>query len=564
MNRKIFLGLMLLATMGLQSCAIFGIHFTLHNPKKPGKMPKFSEEEVLLGALTRYRSCFDVHYYDLSVGFLPDQKKLEGKVSIHAAAVTDIDTLQLDLHPNLAILSLVNQETGEALPYERRERAVFVKLPQQAGDEFVIEVAYAGKPVEAKKPPWYGGFVWENDEEKNPWLGVACESDGASLWWPLKDHTSDEPDSMRLHYTVPTGLVAVGNGQYEGKEDLGNTTRYDWFISYPINTYNVTVYVGNFELISDEFVSETGKKLALSYYVLPEHVGIATSHFKQVKPILALYEKRFGEYPWYRDGFKLVESPYAGMEHQTAIAYGNGYRNDLNATTDYIVLHEVAHEWWGNSVTATDMADVWLQEGFATYAEALYLESTEGEGAYQSHLNFYKIFIKNKYPLVGVRDRRWFDSKLGSDVYQKGAWTLHSLRRQMENDPLFLDILKTFAETYRYQIVESSDFINLVNEKTGEDYSWFFDHYLKQNEIPVLEYHVTDSGKMSYRYSNTAPSFNKLKVRVTIAGEPVTIVPSTEWQELQLSQQTAEGDWDFFFPLDQFVIPSENKKMKEQ
>lgn len=330
---------LLLVSVILSSCSLLGIHFQIHNPSKPGKTPKFDKEAILLGELTKYRTCFDVHYYDLSVEVKPKEKELKGKVVIYAHALNDFDTIQLDLHKNLEIFSLVDSDTKSTLNYRREERAIFVELKKTKGEHFAIEVDYGGKPVKAKKPPWKGGFVWKKDCDRNPWIGVACESEGASVWWPLKDHTSDEPDSLRLHYTVPNDLVAVGNGQLESVSESNFKKTYNWFVSYPINTYNVSIYVGKFQLLEDEYVGVSGKNLKINHYVLAENYKKAEKHFKQLHPQLKVFEKRFGEYPWYRDGFKLVESPYAGMEHQTAIAYGNGYKNDHNKT-DYIIPYK--------------------------------------------------------------------------------------------------------------------------------------------------------------------------------------------------------------------------------
>jgi aminopeptidase N len=444
---------------------------------------------ILLGEMTKYRSCFDVYYYDISVQVFPSEKSIKGYVQILSRATEDFDTLQIDLHPNFEILQLISGETGEHLNYSRQERAVFIENPQQKGSEFTLEIAYEGKPLKAKRPPWRGGFVWKKDKEKNPWIAVACESDGASIWWPLKDHTADEPDSMRMHYTVPSDLIAVGNGQLKGTETVGDSTTYDWFVSYPINTYNATIYVGNFVKITDQYEGINGKLLDLTYYVLPNHVDTAKKHFQQVDTILRVFEKKFGEYPWYQDGFKLVESPFAGMEHQSAIAYGSGYENAPNFPIDWLLVHETAHEWWGNAVTAEDLADVWLQEGFATYAEILYMEEIYGYGTSIDELDYREIFIKNKYPVVGIKGRRWFHFRKNSDVYNKGAWILQTLRETIDNDELFFDIISAFYKENKYHTVTSEDFIELVNRKTRKDYNWFFDQYLHNNSIPVLQVH---------------------------------------------------------------------------
>jgi len=543
----------------IQSCGLLGIHLKVHNPNKAGKNPKFSRESVLLGEMTPLRSCYDVHYYDIAIAFDADEKSLDGTVEIHATAEADFTLLQIDLHPNFTIKKLIDQAGNNVLKYTQEERAIIIELTKKKGDDFIIEVAYEGKPVKAKKPPWKGGLVWKKDKEKNDWLGVACESEGASLWWPLKDHTADEPDSLRLHYTIPKGLMAVGNGQFEGMESSGDLNTYNWFVSYPINTYNVSFYVGDFVEIKDTYKGINGKELAISHFVLKKNEKKAREHFKQINNILKIYEEVFGEYPWYRDGFKLIESPYAGMEHQTAIAYGNGYKNDLYGV-DYIILHEIAHEWWGNSVTAVDLNDVWIQEGFATYAEALYFEKAEGSSQYRSHLQFNRIFIKNKYPVVGVKDRRWFHFRKGSDAYMKGAWILHTLRQQLKDDSLFFKIIQDFYKQSTYQIVESKDFIELVNQKTQKDYSWFFEQYLYNNFAPQLEYTI-DEGTLYYRWTKVGKNFNQLKIKCRSAMKTIVLTPSTEIQTLKLSDNSDEDNT--LFLGESLYAVKENKKLKK-
>lgn len=548
--------------VALQSCGLFGFHFNLQNPKVAGRVPHFSKEQVLLGEMTPLRSCFDVHYYDLAVEFFPEKKELAGVVEIHAMATTDFDLLQIDLHRNHDILSLTDANTGHNLPFRREKRAVYVSISRKMGEPFTLRVSYAGKPRRAKKPPWMGGFVWEEDEKGNPWAGVACESDGASLWWPLKDHTADEPDSMRLHYMVPEGLMAIGNGQQEGISIQDGKATFDWFISYPINTYNVTVYVGDFVPLRDTYTGILGETLNITHYVLPENQEVAKEHFAQLHEVLASFERQFGAYPWYRDGFKLVESPYAGMEHQTAIAYGNGYENDMADTYDYILVHETAHEWWGNSITAEDLADVWLQEGFATYAEALFLEDVMGKGAYHSHMSWYRFLVKNKYPVVGVKDRRWFHYKKNSDVYMKGAWILHTFRRQLDKDALFKEVIHSFHETYKRQVVSTEDFVTHVNEVTGGDYSWFFDHYLRKNFVPQMDYFLDEeTGKLYYQWANVSEDFVPFRVDVRSLGNHMPIIPTQQIQTQQMVRD-AGGRWSFRMDTDVLVIFEENDELR--
>lgn len=556
MNRNVIVAILSLLILG--SC-IFGSSSVV-NPKRAGRTPNFSKEDILLGELTSYRSCFDVHYYDFSLTVDPDKELLDGFVEIHATAMEDFDTLQLDLSKNFEITSLTDHTTNLPLEYYRDKRAVFVKSSHKKGENFIIRVAYNGNPKKAKKAPWKGGFVWDKDYEDNPWIGVACESDGASIWWPLKDHTSDEADSVRLHYTVPNGLIAVGNGQFECQKEIGDKTTYNWFISYPINSYNITIYVGKFKLLKDEYTGISGKKLALNHYVLDRDYSRAKKHFQQLHSILKNFELLFGEYPWYRDGYKLVQSPYAGMEHQSAIAYGNGFRNDASEDIDYIILHETAHEWWGNSISAKDLADVWLQEGFATYAEALYFEKLFGEQGYHAQLLTSRSMIKNKYPVVGIKGRRWFHFRKNADVYGKGAWFLHTLRSQMADDALFLEMIHTFYNKYAYQIIETKEFKALVNEMAPANYDWLFDQYLSDNFVPSLEYASNDQGQLFYKWGNMDENFDKLRIDIWSKNKLIGVYPSSKIQRLDL-EKDKYGNWDF--RLDNFGALIELKKNEE-
>ena len=517
----------------ISSCSLLGIHMKVQNPKHAGKYPHFSESTKLLGnSNTKFRNCFDATFYELNVTIDEKKKYLKGNVTMSATALSDFDTLQIDLYKNMkvnnigyATLNSVQEKDSKFVNtnYIRKYGAIFIPLKQKAGEIFKIKIDYEGKPVEARKPPWDGGFVWKKDKEKNPWIGVACESEGASLWWPCKDVNNDEPDSASVNITCNKNLVAVANGQSRGKEENGELTTYKWFISYPINLYDVTLYIGKFSLLHDEFAMPSGKMLPVNHYVLTVNYEKAKVHLKQAKEQISFYEKTFGEYPWYRDGYKLVESPYEGMEHQSAIAYGNGYKNSKGEPFDYIILHESAHEWWGNGVTASDFADVWLQEGFATYAEALYVESTQGKNAYINYLAFYRIFIQNKWPVVGPAGYRYFYYK-NSDCYQKGAWTLHTLRAIINDDKIFFDILKSFQSTYKYKTVTSKDFIDMVNEKTNNDYGWFFKQYLYTRKAPMLEYYW-DGNKFYYKWDGVDADF-KMPVDILLDNVvKVTLTP---------------------------------------
>lgn len=520
----------------LSSCGLFGIHFKVHNPKRAGKYPKFDKETILLGENTAIRKGFDVTFYHLDLDFNPEKKSLGGWVEVKARARGAIDSIQLDLDQPLQIEELRWQtRDGKSLNYKRDYRAIFIQLPEKlsANTFFSVHVKYRGKPVIARKPPWAGGTVWKKDNQNFHWAGVACETEGASIWFPCKDHTSDEPDSVAMRFTVPgKDLVAVSNGVLEGVQTNETSRTFNWRVHYPINTYNITFYLGNFTEINDIYTGIKGKELKLSYYVLKPNEEKALSHFKQVHRQLKAYEQIYGEYPWYKDGFRLIESPYAGMEHQTAIAYGNGYKNDLNGKEDYIILHEMGHEWFGNSITAADLAHVWLQEGFTTFGEYLYLEKEYSPQEAFNHLLFYRFTIKNKRPLVGPADRRYFSYKDG-DVYVKGAWMLYSLRNTIKDDSLFFNIIKTFYTENKMRVVRSQDFVDCVNRMTGKDYNWFFNQYLYQRKAPFIEAQLGKDGTFYYRWTDTNADFNKLPVEVKFLSETVELFPDQHIKKIK-------------------------------
>ncbi len=511
----------------MSSCAVIGINHKRKTPQKPGKYPVFTLEDTLRGALSPCRSAFDVTYYHLNIDLDIEKKSVAGYVDIYFKAERMADTLQIDLYENLLINKIVFQ--GQELPFFRKFKAVFVVFPGNLvfGEQYVLTVHYEGKPVIAPKPPWEGGFVWKKDRDRKPWIGVACELAGASLWWPLKDHIADEPDSMQISVTVPAGLFCASNGILQSRKLRENRETFIWKTRYPINSYNATLYVGNFQHFQLPYL-KADTVYPLDFYVLPHHLEKAREHFPQAAGIIRYFEKAFGEYPWWREGYKLVESPYAGMEHQTAIAYGDKYKNAPGQGFDYIILHETAHEWWGNSISAGDYAEIWLHEGFATYSEALYVEHIKGHRAYLDYLGLYALFIKNKRPMIGPYSVNFWDYK-DTDVYMKGALTLHTLRNIIDNDSVFFDILKTFYVRHSYSIVTTQDFISVVNEKAGEDLNWFFDQYLYSRVCPQMEWNFVynaTSGKNEFRYrwNNTETDLD-IPVKVKSGGTEYVLTP---------------------------------------
>jgi len=507
-----------------------------------GFRPVYTKADTLRGALRPERTCFDVTFYDLRLKIIPKGKKISGSNDIYFTMVKPARRIQIDLFSNLNIIDIIWNNTS--LRYTREFNAIFIDFPEELkkDEQQIITVIYEGKPVIAENPPWEGGFVWERDKNNNLWIGVACEHLGASSWWPNKDHFSDKPDSMQITMEVPKGYQAVSNGDLRNIITTGKKSdTFEWFVSYPINNYNATFYIGRYTSFSDS-VSAEGATIKLDYNVLNYNTDRAREHFQQTGEIVSFYSDVFGSYPFERDGFGLVESPYEGMEHQSAIAYGNGYGentsgyNFRNNTYDFIIVHEAAHEWWGNSVTAADMADIWIHEGFATYAECLFMEHRYGYDEYLYEIAQKARLIFNVWPLVQNRNVNE-NTFAGNDVYHKGAMLLHCLRSTIDNDSLFFDILREFCILNKYKVVTTSDFITFVNNKTHRNYTSFFNKFLYDTGLPVLSYKFKKDGSdivLDYRWTGVEDGFEMAFGIETGNKESFRLEAGTFWSTYRL------------------------------
>ncbi|MFT7114477.1 MAG: aminopeptidase N [Candidatus Azotimanducaceae bacterium] len=507
------------------------------------KAQTFSRKDSLRGTLTDLRSCFDVHFYNLMVDVDFEKQSLEGEVEIYLEAKQSFDKIQLDLYANMDILEI--NYAGQPLFFEREFDAVFVHFTKAipAGAHIMLSVQYFGTPQKAVKPPWDGGFAWKKDEKGNDWLGVAVEGDGASLWWPNKDHLSDEPDSMAIRVTVPDTLICVSNGVLRSELAVkGNKKQYNWFVSYPINNYNVTLNIGKYVHFSDTYVSQ-GTTYPLDYYVMPYNLEKAKEQFQQVHGMMDCFEGLFGPYPFWNDGYALVETPYLGMEHQGAIAYGNGYmpgykgRRPLGIDFDYIIIHETGHEWWGNSVSMNDIADMWIHESFCTYSEALFVECSMSTEEMVRYLNYQRAFISNTNPVQGPYGvNRSGDH---TDMYYKGSWMLHTLRSVIDNDEKWLAIIKGLAMDFKHSNVDGADIINYIEKEADLELSYFFDQYQKQSKLPELRYNFSKKWfkhELSYKWISEVEDF-RMPVRVAINnGEMQWIYPTADWQTIKLKR----------------------------
>ena len=501
----------------------------------------FTRYDYLQGKLTPLRSCFDVKMYDVTVKIEPQRKFISGVNKISFLVVNDFRKCQLDLFSIINIDSIVFEE--KQVLFNRDSNAVYVDLgiKVKKGTLGMLSVYFSGNPLVAKKAPWEGGFVWSKDAANTDWVGLACEGIGASSWLPCKDHWSDEPDSMQMHLQVPSFLVGVSNGKLMGKAELNNGfTQYDWKVSNTINNYNISINVGAYIHIHDTYkakFSPISEPLMLDYYVLSEHAIQAKEHFKQVSTMLEAFEKYFGPYPFWEDGYKLVETPYWGMEHQSCVAYGNDYTNN-SYDFDFIIVHESGHEWFGNSLTANDPAEMWIHESFTTYSEALYVEYVMGYKKAQQYLTDQQSRIANKEPLVGPFDVNYHGQK-DNDIYYKGSWMLHTLRSVIDNDTLWFSMIKELCTTYKKQQISTVQIIDFFSQRSGTKLNRFFEQYLYTNTLPVLEYKIEDRGErnltVSYRWIHAVTGFN-MPIKLTATkGVYETVTPTKNWQLIDLN-----------------------------
>jgi len=519
----------------------------------------FTEADNIRGALNPMRTCYDVYFYDLNIQIDPTTQTIAGYNDIYYTANNDFSVIQVDLFDNLIVKKILNEENE--LTFEKNQNAIYITLPlQEKGTKGKVKIYYEGQPIVAKHAPWDGGFVWSEDENGKSWIGVACEGDGASLWWPNKDHLSEEPDSMSIKISVPSDLMCVSNGNLRNTQVLDNGfTRYDWFVSYPINNYNVTVNIADYAHFEDTYIAGDGSSLAMDFYVLKENLTKAKKHFQQVHKTLACFERYFGKYPFWDDGYALVETPYLGMEHQGAIAYGNeymrGYLGSMlpdNMNWDYIIVHETGHEYWGNSISANDHAEMWIHESFTTYMEALFCECAYSYEDAVHYLATQKPYIVNKEPILGPLDVNFQDWQ-SSDHYYKGAWILHTLRHAINNDAIWFDLLRSFHDKNKISQVTTQDIISYVNQCTQRDYTSFFEQYLRYPTIPTFEYRLHQKRKklcVEYRWNTAVQTFD-MPLLVGKEGQMKTIYPTNEWQSMTLRNTKTK---DFLIPTDLFLI----------
>ncbi len=507
--------------------ALFGIYFSFAQ--------ETTRRDSLQGGLRFERTCFDVLRYDLYLKVDPSKKWIMGTNEITFNVIEPTKKIQLDLFDNMIIDDISCFEFGK-LEYTRDENAVFIHFntPLEKNKKYTLLFSYNGNPKIAKNAPWDGGFVFKKDSKGLDFIGVAVQGTGASLWYPCKDSQTDEPNlGASINIAVPNGLMNVSNGRFLGSKDLGDGyTRWDWEVKNPINNYDITLNIADYVHINDQH-----NGLDLDYYVLRENEEKARKHFEaDVKPMLDCFQLKFGKYPFWEDGYKLVETPYLGMEHQSAVAYGNKFKKgymgyDLSGTGvgmkfDYITIHETGHEWFGNSITSKDIADMWIHEGFTTYTETVFIECTQGYEAAMKYVNGQSKNVRNDKPIIG----QFGVNREGSgDMYYKGSLLLNTLRHIVNNDEKWWSLLLKYAETYKKQIIDTPTVIAFFNKETGYNLTPVFNQYLNYTSLPHLE--IKSQGKsFQYRWKTDEPNFN-MPIDIIIGSKKIRLEASNDWKK---------------------------------
>lgn len=492
------------------------------------------------GPLMPEQAAYDVKYYDLALRVDPDAKTIRGALTVTARVVKRIEWFVLDLDEPLAVdsVALVADGAERPLRSERRGGRLWIAAEPawEPGTTAVVKVAYGGSPRVAPAPPWVGGFVWSKTPSGAPWVGVACQNDGADVWWPCKDHPSDKPDGVALHVTVPAGLVCAANGRFEGaRENADGTKTFDWRVSTPISNYAVSIGIAPYVELKAEYESVTGEKVPVSFFALPEHEASARALLAEYPSYVRFLEEKFGPYPWRADKLGVVETPYLGMEHQTATAYGADFKKNADGF-DGLLFHELGHDWWANLVTAPDWDDFWIHEGFQSYTDALYAERLRGPEALRARMRTAREHVRNRQPIAPRGPRTTVQMYLvapdyvdsDGDIYGKGALVLDTLRYLIGDKAFFASMRKmaypkaslereTGGEQFHFGTTD--DFERIAERESKRKLDWFFEVYARQERLPRLVTERTTTG-VTLRWESPVPGMTfAMPVEVEVDGK---------------------------------------------
>jgi len=515
--------------------------------------PSTTRQDTLRGSITAEREWWDLTYYHLDLKVQPEKKFISGSNTVGYRVLKNNNIMQIDLQEPMKITSVI--DNGKKLKFHREGNAYFIKLKkkQKVNDVNYLLINYQGYPKEAVNAPWDGGFSWTKDENGNHFVATSCQGLGASVWWPNKDHMYDEVDSMLISVNVPKNLSNISNGRLRRVKELDDGTKtFEWFVNNPINNYGVNINIGDYINFNEKYSGEKGV-LDLDYYVLSYNLEKAKKQFKQVPMMIEAFEYWFGPYPFYEDSFKMVETPYLGMEHQSSITYGNGYTNGYRGTSypsnskwglefDYIIIHEGGHEWFANNITYVDIADMWIHEGFTCYSENLYVEYYFGKEAGAEYVISSRGGISNKKPIID--GQYGVNRESSGDIYAKGANILHTLRHIVNNDEHWRKTLRGLNEDFYHQTVTSKQVENYMSEKLNLDLEKFFNQYLRDSRIPVFEYKILE-GKLYFRWDNVINGFN-MQLPVVIDGIKIILKPSRKWNAITIKNPSINIDKNYY------------------
>jgi aminopeptidase N len=512
---------------------------------------QFNHQDSLRGSIGPGRDWWDVSKYDIHAAFNPSDSSVKGMTEILFNVTGTGNIMQIDLQDPLQMDSSLLNTTR--VQFKKEGNAWFAELnaPVNAGTFQSLKIWYHGKPKVAKHAPWDGGLIWRKDSQGNPWISIACQGLGASVWYPCKDHQSDEPDSAALHITCPENLTAIGNGRLRGKKaNADKTVTFTWAVTDPINNYCIIPYIGKYTSFSEKYNGEKGN-LDMEYWVLEENLEKAKKQFTDAPRMMKALEHWFGPYPFYKDSYKLVDAPHLGMEHQSAIAYGNGYRNgyygiDLSGSGwglkwDFIIVHESGHEWFANNITTKDIADMWVHEGFTNYSETLFTDYYYGKNAGNEYCQGLRSKIDNDIPIIGPYG---VNQEGSGDMYYKAANMIHMIRQIINDDEKFRMMLREMNRKYYHSTVTSAEIEKFISEYAGIDFSKVFDQYLRTTLIPVLNYKI-EKGMLSYNWTECVEGFN-MPVKIVSGNESRFIKPTTQIQTIEFSGKNMKVDENFY------------------
>jgi aminopeptidase N len=449
------------------------------------------------GVLKPEQALMDIRHYTIALDVDPEQQSIDGYTEISLITSQSTNVLLFDLVHLLTVKKVwVNKKEQ---PFTQAEDLIRITPASAvAAGKVTVKIQYGGKPGIAERAPWIGGFQWAKDSLGNPWVAITCQSEGAKIYYPCKDHPSDEPnEGADLIITVPKGLYVAGPGLLKKVSTKGSKSTYHWKTNYTINNYSIVFNIGKYTVASREYTTINGNKVPMQFYVLEEHAHRAKHLLDIFEQSVRVQEKYFGEYPWVKEKLAICETPHLGMEHQTLNAYGNKFRYAKvgGKDFDWLLHHELGHEWWGNKVTGIDWADMWIQEGICTFGDHLYTRELEGEEAYKKRMQQTARSTQNQKAVVQGNNLDT-DVVYHGDIYGKGAFFMHTIRYVI-GDSIFFPTLKKLATDPQYtynNLVSTANVEQLFSKSSGQDLKPLFDLYLyTTDKLEVLVKQTADN-----------------------------------------------------------------------